>query len=104
MQNTETKTRPADFLSMKDAANSLPEAVDQGTVLRWIRNGLRTRDGGTVRLRCVQFGKRTYTTRAWLERFSDELVARNTTPNEDETPEPSDAALAAMRDLEARGL
>jgi hypothetical protein len=57
-----------DYLTMEEAAASLPNKPHPVTVARWARHGIRG-----VRLKSVVFGRQRYTTRAYLEEFGRQL-------------------------------
>jgi hypothetical protein len=114
MTQTATQTRQTtgdqdtdtggDLISLGQAAKITPQPVDPGTVARWIRHGLRTADGSIVRLRSKQMGVRLYTSATWLDQFAADLAFGNQQRREDEPTPPTETALSAMDQLEARGL
>jgi hypothetical protein len=66
------------LISLAEAARSLPSSnrangLDPATVWRWIKNGVRARDGSTVKLDAVRIGGRLVTSRQAIARFTDAL-------------------------------
>jgi len=65
---------PGDYLTLSQAARLVPGRLAASTLWRWHRRGVRAASGQRVRLRCVRFGRRLYTTAEWLEEFSRRLA------------------------------
>lgn len=58
-----------EWLTLKQAAATLPHRPNIATVWRWVVNGVQG-----VRLEARRFGSKTFTTRAWLDEFARRLV------------------------------
>jgi hypothetical protein len=99
-------------LSLAAAAKLLPPARNGrrchlSTVLRWILRGAKRHDGVLVRLEGCRIGSKWFTSRAALQRFS-----QNLTPCLDDDPTPAPrtsshrrrASELAAEELERRGL
>ena len=54
-----------------EVARSLPVPLNKNTVLRWPRHGVRTVNGGRVRLQARQIGGRWYCTQKDFADFLD---------------------------------
>lgn len=63
------------YLSMSEAARLTPRRPSAGTIWRWCRRGVQTRNRQYVRLRHVRVGGRVFTTQAWLEQFFEQVAA-----------------------------
>jgi hypothetical protein len=98
------------LLSLHEAAALVPgrgrNRVHASTLGRWIGRGVRTRDGGRVRLRGERIGSRWFTTAAWLSEFRSTLtsdaVGQIGPPPRSPSAIASAAAAAGLR-LEAMG-
>jgi hypothetical protein len=93
------------YLSLPQAARLLPPGrsgrpVHIATLIRWITNGTRTRDGRTVRLKAVRMGSRWLTSQSWL----DEYAASLTPAYSVEGPRPSTVGRGRSAERDAREL
>jgi hypothetical protein len=72
--------QPSRYLSLSAVARSRPGRagrphVNPATVQRWITRGIRSRDGGRIRLRAKRCGWSWATTPEWLAEFEEALTA-----------------------------
>ncbi len=63
-----------DYTTFDEAALICPGSPQPPTLARWRREGIKSRPGVIVKLKCVRVGKRFYTTEAWLQEFFDEVA------------------------------
>ena len=88
----------SDYLTLAEAAQSLPGRVALSTLHRWRLKGVRGR-----KLRTTLIGGRRYTTREWLADFvapQDEAPVTPTRTNRQR----QQAVTSAERELEAAGI
>lgn len=66
---------PADaYLTLSEAAHTLPGRPHTSTLWRWARRGVMARTGERVWLDHARFGGRVFTTRVWLQEFGQRLA------------------------------
>lgn len=58
----------ADYISLNDAGNFIPNRPHRATVWRWALRGIR-RCGETIRLKTTAVGARRFTTHADIDEF-----------------------------------
>lgn len=62
------------YLTLSRAARQLPGRPAAGTLWRWCRRGLTSRDGRRVYLQHIRIGARIYTRLDWVEEFGNQLA------------------------------
>ena len=77
--NAGTPAAFADLINSREAARLFPGATrpSGNSVWRWMRKGVVTRKGTTIRLRHVRIGGKLMTTRGWVEQFLEGVTADN---------------------------
>jgi len=63
------------YLTLAEAARTLPNDPHPASVWRWCRKGVVSRSGHRVKLAHVRIGGRIYVTDEDLKRFGEELAA-----------------------------
>lgn len=86
---------PDDYISLTQAAQSVPGRTTSNCVWRWCRTGVLARNGDRVRLEHVRVGGKIFTRRVWLEAFLKGIAQLDTAYFDAKA---SAAAAAAPRD------
>jgi hypothetical protein len=63
------------YLTLTQAAQSLPGRPHVSALWRWCRRGVKARSGERVRLQHVRVGGKLYTTHAWIDAFGEQLAS-----------------------------
>lgn len=96
-----------DYLTLTEAARTLPNNPHPASVWRWCRKGVASRCGRRVKLNHIRLGGKLYVTDEDLQRFGQELAeadaehfdeADSPTPNRDQAKPRTDAQ--RQRDIE----
>jgi hypothetical protein len=89
------------YLSLSQAARTLPGHTHPSTLWRWINKGV-----AGVRLRAVRIGRRVFTTQTWIEDFIQSCTAAGEAPATHKPfhPAKTTSHLAAEAALDAAGI
>ncbi len=93
MPNATNREASHDYLTLSQAANSLPGRPHLSTLHRWRLRGVRG-----VRLRTCLIGGRRFTTSGWLDEF---IAATSAAADGQVSTAPSSSREAAIRAAEA---
>lgn len=66
---TPPATPTVDWITITAAAKLAPGRPNATTVWRWAMHGVKLRNGDRLRMQCVRFGGKIFTTVAWLMEF-----------------------------------
>lgn len=73
-------TDQTEYLTMGQAAKTLPYKLSAAAIWRWCQSGIKAKDGTIVRLEHRRFGRKYLTTKTWMDEFGSELATRNAKP------------------------